>query len=596
MIEVMLQPRSWVPFPSMNTTITRYRKHGAYHSTHNTVTSYKLTGIDKTKLHTTLAHNSSEYYSKCNKHVNCAGHMMLTPQGELMMPSTFSALVGTVENQYAKSSRLLLERDTRYNYTHYKTSIRKAMLTKRGVMRSGIMGGEVECSARLVIAPLWCQGRNVLALPKALFKSMCVVHKPVVKVDGEYIEAATFGTRLIVPGDYAIVVRAPSLWYGNIQPMRLISWHHSCIGFPVSNCEDYHADFDGDEVHVYPLADKGSIDEAKAWVDNAPSDCLDRKLYEHVPNEFRGNGGSIDATYMMHTTVSIKEALHMKSFSPLMKKARMKYESVSMWQGIMDEDMSDDTFVTLSINAMQDVMSQQLMQGPVGEISRQSRIACAGLEANTHLAQLAEVPVMPRSDAGAYGNGAMRAASIFSSLIQQSALDAHRVIKSSGRKFDIISSLFDSSVHHLIMVSSVRNVEVLWSKAVDNKYVCIIKPDCSIEPSAIIATYRPYLLRTISSRYRRWLACTTALRVLALYSGAKVYEDEIGQLASVLCYDCEVSDESALCKAGITVRNNRWLHCVYATHYGTIEYMDPKLLSSECTVKSIIEKVVFNSF
>jgi hypothetical protein len=62
-----------------------------------------------------------------------------------------------------------------------------------------------------------------------------------------------------------LVVRHPCLTQHNAQPMVVDVRDVDLVQFPVWYCSQYNADFDGDEVHLYPLSRLSSVLDCEQW-------------------------------------------------------------------------------------------------------------------------------------------------------------------------------------------------------------------------------------------------------------------------------------------------------------------------------------------
>lgn len=81
-------------------------------------------------------------------------------------------------------------------------------------------------------------------------------------------------------GDYGLLVRQPVLWYGGIRPCRIrvvspkldkgLEWDvNSSIGVPISMYATFSADFDGDEMSLFPVKSTAAVNECRsAFWDN----------------------------------------------------------------------------------------------------------------------------------------------------------------------------------------------------------------------------------------------------------------------------------------------------------------------------------------
>jgi hypothetical protein len=65
--------------------------------------------------------------------------------------------------------------------------------------------------------------------------------------------SGTVHYRTLVSGMWALVGRHPCLTQHNAQPMIVVVQDVDSVQFPVLCCAQYNTNYDGDEVHLYPL-------------------------------------------------------------------------------------------------------------------------------------------------------------------------------------------------------------------------------------------------------------------------------------------------------------------------------------------------------
>ena len=114
-----------------------------------------------------------------------------------------------------------------------------------GSLRSVISSCEL-IKAGWIGVPSWIAEANITPVP----------------VDGRVIG------RTIGHGDWCMMVRQPCLWTGGIQPVRVhilketIPFSTS-FRLPSNRCEPYRADYDGNEMALYPIYDPRAVSECE---------------------------------------------------------------------------------------------------------------------------------------------------------------------------------------------------------------------------------------------------------------------------------------------------------------------------------------------
>jgi hypothetical protein len=206
-----------------------------------------------------------EYMAGCKEHEKCLGHFCITPRGTLLLPQKLSSTLGIMSNQYARMAENVYNRDSVRQEEEYRERLQLLMLGKSGKMRGDMPSGTVDCSARQIISLCWEMPPNHIAIPRMVAKNMRVLRVAKDPDTGlplaHYIEDCLRTKEYsynkqsqelveVFDGDWVIVVRPPSLWAGNVQPMKVILWDHECFGISPSNADELHADHDGDEVQV----------------------------------------------------------------------------------------------------------------------------------------------------------------------------------------------------------------------------------------------------------------------------------------------------------------------------------------------------------
>ncbi len=202
------------------------------------IKSVTLTVLDDGKsIKTVPVPNLSHYESGCRHHSDCFGHMCKTPSGAILPPQSMSMRDGPIVTEYLKASKLAFQGRNR----DYVEQLKRTNYTKKGTMRS-IMSSPIAGSCRLIATPMWEPGRQYIGISPNLASKLRVCR----------IESLDDGTRNLIytettvkDGDWAIVIRPPSLSIRNVQPMKYLFWKFDCAGIHPEAFSAFHGDYDG---------------------------------------------------------------------------------------------------------------------------------------------------------------------------------------------------------------------------------------------------------------------------------------------------------------------------------------------------------------
>jgi hypothetical protein len=174
---------------------------------------------------------------------------------------------GTPErkSQYEIEKERALSGGTR---TAYTCNIRQFMTGKSGAIRSTNRAC-IEGTLKMVISVGQHGHEGSISIPSFVAKSMCIPD-----LSGRYTKYRT-----LKDGDYGLLVRQPCLWSGGLQPVRIVitddvlidigndqMWNTNCtIKLPPGMCDPYGADFDGDEMTLFPVTRASSLEECKSF-------------------------------------------------------------------------------------------------------------------------------------------------------------------------------------------------------------------------------------------------------------------------------------------------------------------------------------------
>lgn len=538
-----------------------------------------------------------EYIAGCTEHDNsCLGHFCKTPRGSILLPQKLALSLGVMSNDYAKMAEALFNRDTASQEAQYREKLRSLMLGKSGKMRGDMPSGPVDCSAREVITTCWqleVMSQNskndtlYFAVPRMVASNMKVLRVATDKETG--LPLGTYVEDCLREDDWIIVVRPPSLWAGNLQPMKVVLWDHHCFGLAPSLAEDFHADHDGDEMQIYFIGTKAAINECERWKRLTPNKFTNAMSTMKLPANIHEGDADIIGRFMVHSTLSVRELKDGKRMPEIAKLARMKEPMTNMLVERLNDPMKVYmAYPSESTRGIKDVMAQQLNQGIIGDISRQARLSASCVQykgrglfhiktgsetIKSVYTELFDIAYDARFPLG--GNSCMRAVSALCSKAQQAALDSHRVSQSVSSKLDLVNNLIVGGSESLVAFLPGSLPKHSWkyvNKDMGNITFCIVdNTQVKVSASRVVAAYHPTVLKTVKlvgGDIRE--VCKNGIVVVCNYYDIKLSKLELYSLTELLCYRPEVTNEPITTKSGMRKRNMRWLAVVFANHYGKL--------------------------
>ena len=531
-----------------------------------------------------------EYAAGCTEHEKCLGHFCITPRGTILLPQRMASTLGVMSNEYAKMAEAVFNRDGLSQEMVYREKLKGLMLGKSGKMRGSMVAGPVDSSAREVISLCWDMPPNHFAIPKMVAENMRVLR---IKKDKETnLPLAHYTEDCLREGDWIIVVRPPSLWAGNVQPMKVVLWDHECFGLSPSNADEFHADHDGDEMQIYFLTKQDSIEQCERWKQLNP--CKFTKAVDNteLPENSNELHTELRKTFMIHSTLSVRELLSGEPLPPIAKVARMKEPMANMFvERLKDPEKVFKSFREESIRGIKDVMAQQLNQGYLGDMSRQARLAAScikyighgrfHIKSSTETIKVLCPPLQDITQDNKYslgGNSCMRAITALCSVAQQAALDSHRVSQEVSSKLDLINNLITGGKESLIVVKSDTLPRHSWKYQVKEITYCIVINEAAKAwATKIIASYSPVILKAvklINGDIRN--VCKNGISIVCNYYGVQLSTLELYSLTELLCYRCDAHQDPITTKKGMLRRDMRWMAVVFANHYGKLRNLQIK--------------------
>lgn len=529
------------------------------------VKSVSLTPLES--VPTVRVRNASEYESGCSIHRDCFGHMCRAPGGCVMVPQGLAASKGESSNDYLRAAKMAFSGDV----DGYKETLRDINLKKTGHMRFDILGITVLGSARLIIVPQVQFPRGEVALPRNIARLMKVPARTIDPTTGQ--KTNIVGERQVRDGDWAIVVRPPSLTYYSTQPMRIRLWDTPTLGISPDDVGFWHGDFDGDEMHLYPVYEDASIDECKRWCrEGHKAFATEARKLQSMGYTNAVGGGPFPFIEMTNVPMS-----HIRDNGPLVEfasGARMKTEHVLATGKRFTSDV-ESSYVAESIRGMSDVARQQLMQGSIGYMSRIAKIVamCFIRQGNDLSVQTSSGLQVLQHDAGSsYGCPCLRAVSSICSVAQQAALDSHRAGTEKMASYDMISNMLTGGIDTIAVLSidSPLLPHATWKSLRSGKYIAMVEMETVQKVGAVgvVGSYSPWILSRVENPFD---ICRVGLTLVCNYFSIAMSGDEMNDMCHMLTYRCEESTLPITCAQGLRVRGIGWVDHLMATSYSKIQ-------------------------
>ena len=557
------------------------------------VASYATRKLNELAIPVQRIDTYQDYIAGCKEHEKCLGHFCVTPRGTILLPQKLATTLGIMSNRYAKMVESVYTRDTFSQELDYRAKLRSMMMGKTGKMRGDMPAGAADTSGREVISICWDMPRQHFAIPRQVANNMKVLRVERNLETGLYNKFYTEDH--LRENDFVIVVRPPSLWAGNVQPMRVVLWEHECFGLHPSHASEYHADHYGDEMHITFVTLPNTIEQCESW------ECLTEDAFQAAlnrvtlpPTSLSGDDNRY-STFMAHSTLSVRELMDGVKLPEIAKVSRVKENMASMFvERQRDPEKVYSEFCKESIRGIKDIMAQRLNQGSLGDMSRQARLAASCIsytgDGIFHVKSSTEtirsvnqtlIGVDPTTDLPLGGNSCMRAISSICAVAQQAALDSHRVSQSVSAKMDLISNLISGGSTSLVVFKSYCPLNCIWKLEKDDLVYSIVDNQ-SIKDNGIkvVAAYNPVVLKAVKLVGGDVkTVCRNGLMVVCNYYDIKLSTLELESATELLSYRPELSPLPITTKYGLLRRNMRWMTTVFANHYGVLAKMQSKRLT-----------------
>lgn len=529
------------------------------------IRSVSLTPLDKVK--TVKVQNISEYEAGCSLHKECFGCMTRAPGGCIMVPQGLAASKGESSNDYLRAAKAAFAGDS----DGYKEVLRTINLKKTGHMRKDILGTTVSGSARLIIVPQVQFPRGEIALPRNIAALMKVPARTVDPLTGR--RTNVIGERSVHDGDWCIVVRPPSLTHMSTQPMRIRLWNTPTMGISPDDVGFWHGDFDGDEMHIYPVYEEDSIAECERWSRSG------HKAFSVEAEKLRCTGyTSADSgkplPFIPMTTVPMSHLRDGKPATEFAAGARMKAEHVIATGKRFVGDV-ESQYVSESIRGMSDVTRQQLMQGSIGYMSRVAKIVsmCFMRRDGNLVAQTSSgVQILSDGIGNSYGCPCLRAISAICSVAQQAALDSHRAGTEKMASYDMISNMLSGGTDTVLVLDTSAPLVAysMWKTRRGNAYISMVTV-ADVEKAGVAGvrgSYCPWVLSKVDDPIA---VCRIGITLVCNYFSVSMSEDELHDMSHMLVFRCEETAFPITSTQGLRPRGIGWVDHLMATSYSKIE-------------------------
>jgi len=495
------------------------------------VTEFK---VERCSPNTMPVQNLSQYrtgtYRPCG--LECRGHYAELPNGAILPPEGY-AVFGDEPNPLGRAILNVCESG---NLEQYESDVKAILNGKEGLFRAGVFGS-VSGSLRMPMIPAPDYPRGSIVVPIHIARNLVISHR------GKEVR--------LIDCKWGLYNRPPTIYPGSIRPVRLYFWDRDALGLPVDQTTESHADFDGDEGHLYPLLDPLSEEEVERW-------CLPNEKPGLDAQAKAAGGTGID--WMVPTTHAIHTAR--TGFSDLCSlagcKEALEQDFVTRLRGKYNQrDYSDSA----KKGCMQ-ITNQQLEQATVGFKFRVARIGLSEPRCDGALVHSPRFSFQSAMDACLPG---YLAACAICAKLQQRALDSHRAVQTQSPEGVSIPALIVDGGGQDFAVTVLNTPPpkgwiVLQATTMGNHVVCITAGH--LHPcNGVVGSTSPYLVRAARNPHGVYL------RGLAAASQLGSVELTEGMLRTVAC--CVVPAVISGCLYPLSVEGAKGSKCHWLTKVAT---------------------------
>lgn len=535
-----------------------------------------------------------EYESGCKEHRDCYGHLCTVNGGVVLPPHSMSLRSGDIATEYNKAAKLVFSGDV----NGYIDAVKSTNLTKDGTMRL-TMSTPTAGSCRLIATPQWEFGTSCVAISENLASRMTVCRKAT-NADGS--EDSVYVEDHLREGDWVIVVRPPSLHFGNTQPMKVKYWKHDCAGIHPESFSVFHGDFDGDEIQMYPVYNPGSINECESWQQlPLPAFIKGREVYNSYVSQLRGSSSRLafcedgEAHFIRFTTLSSKQIMEKPPNLAFGEYSRNKAKHTSGMSLRFNTRKTEASFVDESIRGMGDVARQQLSQGALGDMTRVAKVVAScfyrATEGGLHVVTRHGSNIL--CDDGIFDSGApaVRGISAMCAVAQQAALDSHRAESHDVTSHDFIGDIMlgCNREGNISATGTMTLVETLPLPAVSARkkwyrwmYTSAESTFYLCEPSRfplalrkhIVGGYNPVILTYVTNNGGSvYEVCKRGVTAICNYYGIRMSSVELNDVVHVFSYNVRESVHPITSREGLMARSLGWIETLLATDHSKLPAM-----------------------
>lgn len=576
--------------------------------------------VDTSKIYIQKVATIEEYEYGCKEHEEgCRGHICETPSGMLLPPQHMALRTNIMKNEIYAAAQHAFASPTRYHMSEYKRILTEMLQGKDGKMRSGVLTSPVDGSLRMAVIPhTFENAEDIYSCPvsgikvpswKAIFIPHYLSDKfKIVRVDKQ---TSRYVGEYLRNGDAALCIREPALDSGSVTLVRVFYWNKTALGVHPTLIKALRGDYDGDELHVFPLYSEESIQCVDSWTVTPHPDFVKASaVYARYfyPDRHSGSMG-----FMWHTNFSFKELLNGKD-PPLMSGFnRMKPEHIDMLRKRSDPRETARTLIETSIEGLNSINIQQHSQPIVGDMSRIARLALASIKQLDDgsfyvVNNNAIIPLIRSSMDKESGNSAVRAISRICATGQQAMLQAHKITKNATPSHDMIRDMVSGSEYTVVLLKHAASVssmfdfdsteDVRWHPNI-GKFKCLL-----CRPEVIDYRFIPYIhgaynpmVLSVLPEERRYGVCKRGIEMVFKQYNVPISTTELDALSVAYTYmvtskKFRSSVPSPITsRDGIASRKLHWFEVTVATSYYQLQMMlerDDTMLTPVNTISSAV--------
>ena len=452
-----------------------------------------------------------QYQTPCGTR-GCIGHF--TRCGDCILPPARLVQTGDRPDIAGKAVIELLQ--GKLTPDEYEKQLRTCLNGNEGLLRNGSHKAKVHGSLRttLVVAPE-CPHDHIL-IPRSIADNLVIL------CDGVESRAKDCV--------WCVGNRPPTIYRGSIRPFRVLIWDGPSIGMHPDHTAEAHADFDGDEYHIFFITRPDSVRECERW----------RLHYA-------------DAPLLDQYTAATGREKHGVQDWPVSSTAPM--DVPRPWHAaykVAGCDADKEAQFTLRLHAKYDaaahrkechagmkaVMDQQLPLGSLGHTSRIARVVCSELQSSGSVLRMPGISLQQHAP---IGMPAVTAASLLCAALTQRALDAHRRGR-AGTSLSrvILSGCENHTCASLVLQMPSSHGELIQTTDLGDVTFILCSGDlCQGEEHLLVGTTSPLVLTRMMAGGATMSHCiglhSRACEYLFACMGLRLFAGEVVALSAVVC-------------------------------------------------------------